>query len=69
MSPSSQWYDKLQAELKYFDDIKIDIDKLILQSRETDKIRGQMTVLERRIQVCQEMAFVAIAVLNCLQTY
>lgn len=48
---SSQWYDKLQAELKYFDDIKIDIEKLMLQSRETDKIRGQMSILERRIQV------------------
>lgn len=37
--------------MKYFEDIKIDVDKLILQSREADKIRGQMVVLERRVQV------------------
>lgn len=48
---SSQWYDKLRAEIKYFEDINIDIDKLMNQNRESDKIRGQMAVLERRVQV------------------
>lgn len=51
ISSSSQWYDKLRAEIKYFEDINIDIDKLMVQSREADKIRGQMAVLERRVQV------------------
>lgn len=51
ISSSSQWYDKLRAEIKYFEDINIDIDKLMIQSREADKIRGQMAVLERRVQV------------------
>lgn len=49
---SSPWYDKLRAEIKYFEDINIDIDKLMVQNRESDKIRGQMAVLERRVQVC-----------------
>lgn len=51
ISSSSQWYDKLRAEIKYYEDISIDIDKLMMQSREADKIRGQMAVLERRVQV------------------
>lgn len=54
ISTNSQWYDKLRAEIKYFEDIKIDIDKLISQSREADKIRGQMVVLERRVQILHE---------------
>lgn len=51
ISSNSQWYDKLRAEIKYFEDINIDIDKLMVQSREADKIRGQMALLERRVQV------------------
>lgn len=51
ISTSSPWYDKLRAEIKYFEDINIDIDKLMVQNRESDKIRGQMAVLERRVQV------------------
>lgn len=54
ISSSSQWYDKLRAEIKYFEDINIDIDKLMVQSREADKIRGQMAVLERRVQILQD---------------
>lgn len=51
ISTSSPWYDKLRAEIKYFEDINIDIDKLMVQNRESDKMRGQMAVLERRVQV------------------
>ncbi|XP_055320072.1 uncharacterized protein LOC129577307 isoform X2 [Sitodiplosis mosellana] len=54
ISTSSPWYDKLRAEIKYFEDINIDIDKLMVQNREGDKIRGQMAVLERRVQILQE---------------
>lgn len=57
---SSQWYDKLRAEIKYFEDINIDIDKLMNQNRESDKIRGQMAVLERRVQVSLYKIFMQI---------
>lgn len=60
ISTNSQWYDKLRAEIKYFEDINIDIDKLMVQSREADKIRGQMVVLERRVQVSVYAFFFSI---------
>lgn len=60
ISTSSPWYDKLRAEIKYFEDINIDIDKLMVQNRESDKIRGQMAVLERRVQVSIDLNILKI---------
>ncbi|XP_037033429.1 uncharacterized protein LOC119072345 isoform X2 [Bradysia coprophila] len=54
ISTSSPWVEKIRAEVKNFEDSKIDVKKLIVQSRESDRIRSQMVVLERRVQILQE---------------
>lgn len=46
--------EKIRAEVKNFEDNKIDVEKLIIQSRESDRIRSQMVVLEKRVQVICE---------------
>lgn len=51
ISTSSPWLEKIRVEVKSFEDNRIDVDKLIIQSREADRIRSQMVVLERRVQV------------------
>lgn len=48
---SSPWLEKIRSEVKHFEDIRLDVDKLLLQARESDRIRSQMVVLERRVQV------------------
>lgn len=64
LASNSPWLEKLRAEIKYFEDIKIDIDKLIAQNRESDKIRGQMNVLERRVQVRLNILFIFLKILT-----
>lgn len=46
--------DVLRGELKKFHDIYVDVDKMITQSREADRVRSQMVILERRVQILHE---------------
>lgn len=55
----------MRSEIKYYEDISIDIDKLMIQSREADKIRGQMAVLERRVQVNNILSNCFEIIFNC----
>lgn len=41
----------MRSEIKHFEDNRIDVDKLLQQNRESDRIRSQMVILERRVQV------------------
>uniref|UniRef100_A0A1I8PNM7 GBD/FH3 domain-containing protein n=1 Tax=Stomoxys calcitrans TaxID=35570 RepID=A0A1I8PNM7_STOCA len=54
ISSSSPWLDVLRQELKKFHDIYVDVDKMITQSREADRVRSQMVILERRVQILHE---------------
>ncbi|CAD7088350.1 unnamed protein product [Hermetia illucens] len=54
ISSTSPWLDKLRAEIKYFEEIKIDVERLQIQARESERIRSQMVILERRVQILQE---------------
>lgn len=54
ISSSSPWLDVLRNELKKFHDIYVDVDKMITQSREADRVRSQMVILERRVQILHE---------------
>ncbi|XP_058983571.1 uncharacterized protein LOC101894439 isoform X1 [Musca domestica] len=54
ISSSSPWLDVLRSELKKFHDIYVDVDKMITQSREADRVRSQMVILERRVQILHE---------------
>ncbi|KAJ6647128.1 Formin-like protein 1, partial [Pseudolycoriella hygida] len=67
ISTSSPWLEKIRAEVKHFEDNKIDVDKLIIQSREADRIRSQMVVLERRVQILQEEKTVLTGLQDRLQ--
>lgn len=44
----------MRNELKRFSDIYVDVDKMINQSREADRVRSQMVILERRVQILHE---------------
>ncbi|KAL9922155.1 multiple wing hairs isoform 2-T4 [Glossina fuscipes fuscipes] len=54
ISSSSPWLDALRNELKHFNDIYVDIDKMIAQAREAERVRSQMVILERRVQILHE---------------
>ncbi|KNC21674.1 hypothetical protein FF38_09799 [Lucilia cuprina] len=54
ISSSSPWLDVLRNELKRFNDIYVDVDKMINQSREAERVRSQMVILERRVQILHE---------------
>ncbi|KAM7345442.1 multiple wing hairs isoform 2-T2 [Cochliomyia hominivorax] len=54
ISSSSPWLDVLRSELKRFNDIYVDVDKMINQSREAERVRSQMVILERRVQILHE---------------
>lgn len=51
ISSSSPWLEKLRSEVKHFEETKIDVEKLLVQARESDRVRSQMVILERRVQV------------------
>ncbi|XP_055904829.1 uncharacterized protein LOC129940499 isoform X2 [Eupeodes corollae] len=51
---SSPWLEKVRIEVRRFDELKIDIEKLQNQARESDRIRSQMVILERRVQILHE---------------
>lgn len=38
-------------EVKVFSNNKINVEQLIVQNREAERIRSQMVILERRVQV------------------
>lgn len=51
INESSPWLERLRAEVKHFEEKKIDVEKLIVENREAERIRSQMVILERRVQV------------------
>lgn len=51
ISSSSPWLEKLRAEVKHFEETKIDVENLMVQARESSRTRSQMVILERRVQV------------------
>lgn len=51
ITDSSPWLEKLHTEVRHFEEHKIDVDKLLVQNREAERIRSQMVILERRVQV------------------
>lgn len=51
INESSPWLEKLRNEVKVFMTNKINVDQLIVQNREAERIRSQMVILERRVQV------------------
>ncbi|XP_055372780.1 uncharacterized protein LOC129606464 [Condylostylus longicornis] len=54
ISSTSPWLEKLRAEIRHFEEIRIDVDKLQSLARESERIRSQMVILERRVQILQE---------------
>ena len=44
----------MRNELKRFNEIYVDVDKMINQAREADRVRSQMVILERRVQILHE---------------
>lgn len=51
ISPASPWHENLRNEMKRFHELYVDVDKMITQAREADRVRSQMVILERRVQV------------------
>lgn len=51
ITDSSPWLEKLHNEVRHFEEHKIDVEKLLVQNREAERIRSQMVILERRVQV------------------
>lgn len=51
---TSPWYEKIQQEIKYWDENRIDIETLSNKAREVDKMRSQVLMLERRVQIVHE---------------
>lgn len=41
----------MKSEIKRFEDHRIDIEALLQQGRDAERIRSQMVLLERRVQV------------------
>ncbi|XP_030375498.1 uncharacterized protein LOC115624795 [Scaptodrosophila lebanonensis] len=54
ISSSSPWLDSLRSEIKHFNELYIDVDKMIRQARDADRVRSQMVILERRVQILHE---------------
>ncbi|XP_037941862.1 uncharacterized protein LOC119674778 [Teleopsis dalmanni] len=54
ISSSSPWLDNLRNEIKHFNEIYVDVDKMLMQAREADRVRSQMVILERRVQILHE---------------
>lgn len=51
INDSSPWLEKLHNEVRHFQEHRIDVEKLLVQNREAERIRSQMVVLERKVQV------------------
>ncbi|XP_052847725.1 uncharacterized protein LOC128259413 isoform X1 [Drosophila gunungcola] len=54
ISSSSPWLDALKIEVKRFNELHIDVDQMITQARDADRVRSQMVILERRVQILHE---------------
>ncbi|XP_037722975.1 uncharacterized protein LOC119555577 isoform X2 [Drosophila subpulchrella] len=54
ISSSSPWLDALKIEVKRFNELHIDVDKMITQARDAERVRSQMVILERRVQILHE---------------
>lgn len=54
ISSSSPWLDALRGEIKRFNELHIDVDKMMAQARDADRVRSQMVILERRVQILHE---------------
>ncbi|XP_017473132.1 PREDICTED: uncharacterized protein LOC108364080 [Rhagoletis zephyria] len=54
ISPASPWHENLRNEMKRFHELYVDVDKMITQAREADRVRSQMVILERRVQILHE---------------
>ncbi|XP_067627385.1 uncharacterized protein mwh isoform X2 [Eurosta solidaginis] len=54
ISPASPWLENLRNEVKRFNELYVDVDKMIIQAREADRVRSQMVILERRVQILHE---------------
>uniref|UniRef100_W8BDK8 Formin-like protein 1 n=1 Tax=Ceratitis capitata TaxID=7213 RepID=W8BDK8_CERCA len=54
ISPASSWHENLRNEIKRFHELYVDVDKMIIQAREADRVRSQMVILERRVQILHE---------------
>lgn len=54
INDSSPWFERIQQEIKIWDENRIDIEKLAMKARDCDKMKSQMVILERRIQIMQE---------------
>lgn len=54
ISSSSPWLDALRSEIKRFNELHIDVDKMMAQARDADRVRSQMVILERRVQILHE---------------
>ncbi|KAH8303670.1 hypothetical protein KR018_010849 [Drosophila ironensis] len=54
ISSSSPWLDCLRSEVKRFNELHIDVDKMMAQARDAERVRSQMVILERRVQILHE---------------
>ncbi|XP_017059582.1 uncharacterized protein LOC108100294 isoform X2 [Drosophila ficusphila] len=54
ISSSSPWLDALKIEVKRFNELHIDVDQMITQARDAERVRSQMVILERRVQILHE---------------
>lgn len=54
INETSPWFEKIQHEIKVWDENRIDLEKLAAKARDFDKLKSQMVILERRIQIMQE---------------
>ncbi|KAH8379097.1 hypothetical protein KR009_003056 [Drosophila setifemur] len=54
ISSSSPWLDALRSEVKRFNELHIDVDKMMAQARDAERVRSQMVILERRVQILHE---------------
>ncbi|XP_017017759.1 uncharacterized protein mwh isoform X1 [Drosophila kikkawai] len=54
ISSSSPWLDALKSEVKRFNELHIDVDKMMAQARDAERVRSQMVILERRVQILHE---------------
>ncbi|KRK00720.1 uncharacterized protein LOC6532326 isoform X1 [Drosophila yakuba] len=54
ISSSSPWLDALKIEVKRFNELHIDVDQMITRARDAERVRSQMVILERRVQILHE---------------
>lgn len=54
INDSSPWFERIQQEIRMWDENRIDVEKLAVKARDCDKMKSQMVILERRIQIMQE---------------